>query len=81
MISGMLLLAADLDTYLQSRTFWIKMAGLFVLAANGAIMQRATPASGPGHDRTWRTLRVTACISIASWTVITLLGAALPNVA
>jgi Family of unknown function (DUF6644) len=80
MISGMLLLAADLDTYLESRVFWIKMAGVLVLAINGAVIKRATPAAGPGHERAWRTLRVAACISIASWTLITLLGAALPNV-
>jgi hypothetical protein len=80
MISGVLLLGADLDTYLESRVFWIKMAGVLVLAINGAVMKRSTPAFGAGHERTWRTLRLAACISIVSWTVITLLGAALPNV-
>jgi hypothetical protein len=80
LISGFLLLGADLDTYLESRLFWIKMAGVLLLAINGAVIKRTTPVSGTGNERAWRTLRAAAFISIASWTVITLLGAALPNV-
>ena len=79
-VSGVMLLFADLDSYLPSTAFWIKMAGVVLLAANGSMMWHATRAASAGRAAAWRTLRVAAVISIVLWMAITLLGTALPNV-
>lgn len=79
-VSGVLLFAADLDSYLPSTTFWIKMAGVVLLAINGSVMWQATRAAAAGSPHAWPRLRLTAVISIVAWAIITLLGTALPNV-
>jgi hypothetical protein len=79
-VSGVMLLLADLESYLPSTTFWIKMAAVGLLAANGSMMWYATRAAAAGRTAAWRTLRFTAVISIVLWMAITLLGTALPNV-
>ena len=37
-VSGLLLLAADLDTYLYSRVFWAKMGAIGLLLINGVVL-------------------------------------------
>jgi len=79
-VSGMLLAAADLDTYLVSKAFWIKMGAVALLSLNGAVMMAASRRIERGHDGTWSLLRTTAFCSMALWLITTLIGAALPNV-
>src|SRR6185295_17432738 len=43
-VSGLLLLAADLETYLGSLVFWAKMTVVAVLLLNGIQLQRAERA-------------------------------------
>jgi hypothetical protein len=78
--SGVLLAAADLDTYLVSTTFWVKMGAVALLLVNGGVMVMANRIARGGPERTWSILRATAVLSIALWLITTLLGAALPNV-
>ena len=78
-VSGLLLLGADLETYLGSRVFWLKMALIAALLVNGVVLmrlERPAVADGPGWDR----LRRASIVSIALWLLTTLLGAALPNI-
>ena len=79
-LRGVLLAGADLDTYLESKTFWLKMGAVVLLAVNGAVMLAAGRRIERGHDGSWSALRTTALVSLLLWTVTTLLGAALPNV-
>lgn len=79
-ISGGLLLGSDLDTFLHSRVFWIKMALVAVLLANGAVLFLAGERALAGDVKAWPRLRYGATVSLTLWFVITLLGAALPNV-
>jgi hypothetical protein len=79
-LSGVLLGAADLDTYIASKVFWIKMGAILLLSVNGALMIAAGRRIEAGHDGSWSALRATAVVSLFLWTVTTLLGAALPNV-
>jgi hypothetical protein len=78
-VSGFLLLGADLEAYLGSRVFWLKMALIAALLINGVVVtrleQRAV-ADRAGWDR----LRRASIVSIALWLLTTLLGAALPNI-
>ena len=69
-VSGLLLVASDLKTYLSAPAYWIKM-GLFVLLlVNGAWLQR-TERRPDSTDRTpWTKLRWAAGISLALWFAI-----------
>jgi uncharacterized membrane protein len=91
--SGVALLAADLDTFLGSWVFWLKMALVVLLLANGGYMtalegalRRATsePASDAGVIRSaelWWRLRLVAVASLILWLTITFAGVVLANIA
>ena len=78
--SGVLLFAADLDAYLVSRLFWIKMALVVALMINGAVLTRAERRASSNLDYSWETLKWTATARLALWSLTTLIGTALPNI-
>ena len=80
MASGVLLFAADLDTYLASRLFWTKMALIALLMINGLVLTRAERRAATGDHLSWGTLRWTAIASLALWTLTTLTGTGLLNI-
>lgn len=79
-VSGILMFAADVETFWGSWIFWVKMALIALLLVNGARMRsierRAAtePVVTAAH---WTALRGTAWTSIALWMVITFAGVAL----
>ncbi|MEO8623259.1 MAG: hypothetical protein ABI625_19440 [bacterium] len=91
-VSGIALLAADLDTFLGSIVFWIKMGLVLLLLANGVFMQRLEHALGRVAEGTvngasvlraatlWDRLRLVAIVSLLLWLTITFTGVALVNV-
>jgi hypothetical protein len=82
LVSGVALLAADLDTFLPSWVFWVKMALVAALLANGGLMtrvERALGAPGGGTPDQWRRLRSIAVTSLVLWLAITFAGVALTN--
>jgi len=83
-ITGLLLLTADLETYWGSWIYWVKMGLFLSLLVNGAMMQRAERAlradSSAGAPA-WAQLRATAAVSIALWLLTTFAGVALLNFA
>jgi hypothetical protein len=78
--SGLLLLAADWDTYLHSWVFWTKMGFVALLLANGGLLVHAGRRAQTGHQRAWTRLGYGSMMSLLLWFLTTLLGAALPNV-
>jgi len=78
-ISGLLLMFADLDAYLQSPAFWIKMALVLALIVNGAVLRHSGRVAAAGDARAHRTLAAAARVSLGLWFVTTLAGAVLPN--
>lgn len=77
-LSGLLLMLADLDAYVASRAFWIKM-GLFAgLLLNGATIV-ATTASAAGDGGPRVPLRLATIASVILWLAATLLGTVVPN--
>lgn len=70
-VSGTLMLLADLDTFLTSAAFWIKMVLIVLLLANGYARIRAEAKGQP--------LRRTAAISAALWIVVLLAGTILSS--
>ncbi len=69
--SGVLLLGADLDTYLASKLFWTKMALVALLIINGLVLTKATSSES---------LRWTAIASLTLWMLTTLAGTGLLNI-
>jgi hypothetical protein len=78
-VSGLLLFAADLDTYWASRVFWTKMALIAILIANGTALMWSERRASAGDATAWRPLRWTAALSITLWMLTTLAGVALLN--
>lgn len=79
-VSGLLLFAADSDTFLHSRFFWMKMGLVVALMVNGYLLTRAERKVETDAVRGWQWLTVTSTISVALWMLTTLAGAALPNI-
>jgi len=79
-ISGPLLFASDVDAFLHSRLFWTKMTLVALLVINGAVLTAAERRAASGDAGAWPALQLTAIASIALWSLITLCGAALPNI-
>jgi uncharacterized membrane protein len=78
LLSGLLLLAADTDTYLHSKVFWIKMFLFLLLLVNGVFLTRAEKiAQHSAHG--WNRLVSGSIVSVALWMVTTLAGIALLN--
>jgi hypothetical protein len=79
-VSGVLLMLADVDAYLTSTAFWIKMALVVGLFVNGAILVRKALRAEGGDSRARTALRRASIASIVLWFATTLVGAVLPNV-
>jgi hypothetical protein len=78
--SGVLMLLADLHTYLTSVLFWTKMLLVLTLLANGWLRLRAERALLDGVDTSWRRFRRTSVASVVLWFSILLAGAFLTTI-
>jgi len=79
-ISGLALAAADVETFLPSWFFWLKMAVFGVLLANGLILRsvEGNLEVEPENEGGWRRLRHAAARSASLWGILLLLGVLLP---
>jgi uncharacterized membrane protein len=78
-VSGLLLFAADVDTFLHSRVFWFKMGLMVVLLINGTLLVLGERKVGQVETRAWARLHFIATASLVLWFLTTLAGAALSN--
>ncbi|MFN8570599.1 MAG: hypothetical protein U0132_01005 [Gemmatimonadaceae bacterium] len=84
-VSGLLLAAADVETYATSWAFWVKMGLVALLVVNGALLTRTetslrgSQSGEPKADTLWARLRTGALISIGLWTATLIAGAILVN--
>jgi hypothetical protein len=79
-VSGALLFAADVETYLYSRIFWVKIGLMVLLLANGALLLVGERQAKRGEPRALARLHYAATVSLVLWFLTTLAGAALPNI-
>jgi hypothetical protein len=79
-LSGMLLFAADIETYWYSRIFWLKMGLIVLLLINGWLLLHGERLVTRGEAHGWARLHHTATASLVLWFLTTLAGAALPNI-
>jgi uncharacterized membrane protein len=81
-VTGLLMLAADVETLAVSMVFWLKMILVALLLANGGIMllaERRLEAADGTDTREWARLRISAIASLALWFAVALAGSILPN--
>jgi hypothetical protein len=79
-VSGLLLFGADVQTFLYSRVFWLKMGLMVLLLINGALLLGGERRVQRGEPHAWTRLHYTAVVSLVLWLLTTLAGAALPNI-
>jgi hypothetical protein len=73
--TGLLLFAADAQHYLETWTYWAKMAGVGLLLVNGLFLRRLEgPLEGEGGEAAWPAARRHAGLSVVFWFVTVLLG-------
>jgi uncharacterized membrane protein len=82
-ISGILLFLSDVETFLGSIFFWIKLGCVALLLINGIVLTRVEAALTltPHDDRQWTRLRTVAILSATMWIVTTLVGVVLKEFA
>jgi len=78
--SGLLMLLADLHTYLTSLLFWTKMALIAALLANGWLRMRAENLLRDGMVSRRALLRRTSLVSVGLWFAVLLAGAFLSTI-
>lgn len=79
-VSGVLMLAADVTTFLPAPLFWLKMGLIAALLWNGVVLERSEAALRHGTavtGRTWKRLELAARTSLFLWFGSLLLGTAL----
>ncbi|MEO7997338.1 MAG: hypothetical protein ABI852_07830 [Gemmatimonadaceae bacterium] len=90
LISGVLLLLADVEAFLRMPAFWIKMGLILLLVGNASLMLRRetqlrriesalVPVAPAINGRLWLALRRHALASLALWFAIVLAGTALAS--
>jgi hypothetical protein len=80
LLSGLLMMFADLDTYLGSWVFWTKMGLIVVLLANGGLRWRAERGVRDGRAAAWVGLRRTTIASLVLWFGVLLAGTMLTTI-
>jgi hypothetical protein len=78
--SGLLLFAADVETFARSPVFWVKMLLLGLLLGNGYLLGRTETAlreGAPDEPRLWARLRYVSAASMALWLGLILAGTVL----
>jgi len=93
-VTGVLLAAADVTTFLPSPFFWIKLSLVVLLLVNGGVLTlterrmnaelaqdaRADPTMDAAEASLWRRMAMLAWFSIALWTATAIVGIVLSNV-
>ena len=82
-VSGVLLFLADVDEYLGSPIFWVKLAFVGMLLVNGFMMTRTERSlTSDGDEATlWARLRTISLLSQFLWIATTLVGVVLMSYA
>ena len=82
-VSGLALVASEIDNFPTSWIFWVKMALVALLLLNGLRMKtiETRMASAGPTDTDWTRLHSVAISSITLWLVVTFLGVALSKFA
>jgi len=73
-LTGLLMTASDMPTFLGSRVYWSKMGLVTLLVLNGIGLLAAERAASRGRAHGWRWLGVVSGASLCLWLVILFMG-------
>jgi uncharacterized membrane protein len=73
-VTGVLMAASDVSTFLGSRLFWFKMGLVALLLLNGGGLLLAERAASRGRGHGWPSLVFTSAASLALWLAILFMG-------
>lgn len=75
-VSGLALMAADIEVMLPSRLFWLKMGAFVLLLLNGIALRRAGGRlrRTSNDEKGWSRLRQLSLRSIGLWVAVLFLG-------
>jgi hypothetical protein len=76
-VSGVLLTAADIETFVGSAIFWVKLGFVAVLLVNGialVLTENRLRGAAPATDALWKRMRVLSVASLALWMLTVALG-------
>lgn len=82
-LSGVLMTAADLETYLTSPVWWVKIGVVALLLANGAWLrsiERAAMRAPTVPPAAWAKVTRSSRLSLTLWFAVVLIGVALGNI-
>jgi len=81
-VTGVLMLLADVEALLPSWLFWLKMGTFGLLLWNGVRLRELAREQQPAAETdNWRPLRAAAVRSSALWLLLLLMGTLLPLIA
>ena len=71
-VSGAAMFFADLETFWDTKVFWIKMGLVALLLLNGVVLQQAERLATTVPAKAWPRLRVTSLVSLVLWFAVVL---------
>ena len=77
-VSGVLLAASDVETFLPSPIFWLKLVLSVSLVVNGALLTR-TERTADADESVWSRVRFLSISSVFLWTATAVVGIVLSN--
>jgi uncharacterized membrane protein len=81
-LTGVLMVASDVETFLGSPILWIKLGLVTLLVLNGVVLERTETALRKGTEKaSWGKLRIAAICSIGLWIATLVAGTVLVNAA
>ena len=81
-ITGLLMIASDVSTFLISPVLWVKLGLVALLVINGVVLERAeTSLRSTSGGGSWDKLRFSARCSIALWIATLIAGTVLVSAA
>lgn len=72
--TGALMAASDVDTFLSSGAYWLKMGLFALLLTNGMALLVSERAAGAGRPAGWPALRAASAASLVLWLAVLLAG-------
>lgn len=81
-LTGVLMVASDLETFLNSPILWIKLGLVALLVFNGVVLERTETSLRRGNETaSWNKLRIAAIFSIGLWIATLVAGTVLVSAA
>ena len=66
-LSGAAMFLSDVETFWDTRVFWVKMGLVALLLLNGLVMRQAERLEASAPARAWARLKTTAVVSLVLW--------------